>query len=113
MKLTRDNEFQGIIFDDGVQEFVKGMRWPDDYECDVLATEFVEYFNRHFATISEPLRVASGITVIRTHCSVDKFPKKYAKWHDNDVGKAMTKHFGSGEAYFRQFGIPTFDINEF
>ena len=76
--LERNNSYQGIIFDDGVQQFIQGMRWEDDYEHEDLADDFREYFNRHFSKISEPITVKRGVTVIRTHCSVDKFPEKYA-----------------------------------
>lgn len=110
--LKRNHHYQGIIFDDGVQQFIQGMRWEDDYEYEDLAEDFREYFNDHFAKISEPVTVKKGVTVIRTHCSVDKFPEKYAEWHDNNVGKEAMKHFGSGEAYFRRVGIPTFEITD-
>lgn len=110
--LVLNNNYQGLIFDDGVQQFIRGARWEGDYVHEDLAADFRDYFNKNFSRISDEIEVRKGVKVIRIHCSIDKFPEQYSEWHDNATGKMIMKKFGSGEKYFEKIGIPTLVLGD-
>ena len=110
MKLERNHNYQGLVFDDGLHKFVTGPHWEGDDENEELANEFREYFNYKFGKISEPLKIGHGIWVIRVHCSVDEFNEKYSELWDNAMAKEAYKELGPKG--FTKFCIPTFVVGE-
>lgn len=106
MILEKNNEYQGLIFLDGYQTFIKGERWPGDYEGEELGERFRRYFNKNFSKKSIPVELSKGIKVIKVNCSIDLFDDHFAEVWDNKMGKLMT------EKEFISMCTPTFTLGK-